>query len=80
MRQISIFRLIVNMAYSFQDKENLYLVMDMMSGGDLRFHLSRKKRFSETETSILHHLLIFRIFGCMHYWEFRIRSQQLYTS
>ncbi len=40
------------MAYSFQDRENLYLVMDLMSGGDLRYHLSRRKRFSEAETSI----------------------------
>ena len=26
---------IVNMHYAFQDKDNLYLVMDMLSGGDL---------------------------------------------
>jgi len=32
---------IVNMQYAFQDKENLYLVMDMMTGGDLRYHLAR---------------------------------------
>ena len=32
---------IVNMHYAFQDKDNLYLVMDMLSGGDLRYHVSR---------------------------------------
>jgi serum/glucocorticoid-regulated kinase 2 len=38
------------MAHSFQDKDNLYLVMDLMEGGDLRYHISRKRRFSEAET------------------------------
>ena len=41
---------IVNMHYAFQDKENLYLVMDMLSGGDLRYHVSRYRRFSEEQT------------------------------
>lgn len=42
---------IVNMHYAFQDRENLYLVMDLMNGGDLRYHLGRQKRFSEEQTS-----------------------------
>lgn len=41
---------IVNMLYAFQDRENLYLFMDFLSGGDLRFHLSRQKRFTEDQT------------------------------
>ena len=41
---------IVNMYYAFQDSENLYLVMDLMTGGDLRFHISRHKKFSEEQT------------------------------
>ena len=41
---------IVNMHYAFQDKENLYLVMDYLSGGDLRFHLTRHNKFSEEQT------------------------------
>ena len=41
---------IVNMHYAFQDIENLYLVMDLMTGGDLRFHISRHKKFSEEQT------------------------------
>ena len=41
---------IVNMHYAFQDKENLYLVMDLLNGGDLRFHISRYRKFSEEQT------------------------------
>ncbi|MCJ1291263.1 hypothetical protein MMC34_002806 [Xylographa carneopallida] len=31
-----------NLRYSFQDIEYLYIVLDLMNGGDLRFHISRK--------------------------------------
>ncbi|CAD8206514.1 unnamed protein product [Paramecium octaurelia] len=41
---------IIKMEAAFQDRENLYLVMDLLSGGDLRFHLEKNKKFSETET------------------------------
>ena len=41
---------IVNMHYAFQDKEYLYLVMDLLSGGDLRYHISIHKKFSEEQT------------------------------
>ena len=41
---------IVNMHYAFQDKDNLYLVMDLLNGGDLRFHISRYRKFSEEQT------------------------------
>ena len=41
---------IVNMYFTFQDFSNLYLVMDLLTGGDLRYHLAKKKRFSERET------------------------------
>ena len=41
---------IANMHYAFQDRENLYLVLDLLQGGDLRYHISRKKRFSEAES------------------------------
>ncbi|KAI8067991.1 kinase-like domain-containing protein [Gongronella butleri] len=33
--------LIVNLRYAFQDDENLFMVLDLMLGGDLRFHLDR---------------------------------------
>ena len=39
------------MHYAFQDYENLYLVMDLLSGGDLRYHLSRNKNITEEQTS-----------------------------
>jgi serine/threonine protein kinase len=42
---------IVNMYYAFQDRDNLYLVMDMLSGGDLRYHICKHRRFSEEQTS-----------------------------
>lgn len=42
---------IVNMHYSFQDAENLYLVLDLLEGGDLRYHISRHRRFSEEQSS-----------------------------
>ena len=41
---------IVNMHYAFQDKEYLYLVMDLLPGGDLRYHISIHKKFSEEQT------------------------------
>ena len=39
------------MQYAFQDFENLYIVLDLLTGGDLRYHVSRKKKFSEEQTS-----------------------------
>ena len=41
---------IVNMYFAFQDFYNLYLVMDLLTGGDLRYHISYKKTFTEQET------------------------------
>ena len=41
---------IVNMYFAFQDFYNLYLVMDLLTGGDLRYHIAYKKTFSESET------------------------------
>ena len=41
---------IVNMHFAFQDFANLYLVMDLLSGGDLRYHIARRKKFTERET------------------------------
>lgn len=40
---------IVNMHFAFQDRENLYLGMDLLTGGDLRYHISLAKRFSEEQ-------------------------------
>jgi serine/threonine protein kinase len=35
---------------AFQDFENLYLVMDLLTGGDLRYHTCKYRRFSEIKT------------------------------
>ena len=44
---------IVNMYFAFQDFYNLYLVMDLLNGGDLRFHIAHKKKFSEDQTKFI---------------------------
>ena len=44
---------IVNMIYSFQDHEYLYLVMDLLPGGNLRYHLGIKNRFNEKQIKFL---------------------------
>jgi serine/threonine protein kinase len=41
---------IINMQYAFQDFENLYIVLDLLNGGDLRYHVSRQRKFSEEQT------------------------------
>ena len=41
---------IVNLIYSFQDSENLYLVMDYLKGGDLRYHICKNHNISEDQT------------------------------
>ena len=42
---------LVNMLCSFQDKDNLYLVLQLFTGGDLRYHLTYYN-YSFTETQI----------------------------
>lgn len=41
---------IINMVAAFQDRENLYLLMDYIDGGDLRYHIGRRRKFNERET------------------------------
>ncbi|TFK40032.1 kinase-like domain-containing protein [Crucibulum laeve] len=38
---------IVNLRYAFQDDENCFFVIDLMLGGDLRFHLERRTHIKE---------------------------------
>jgi len=38
---------IVNLRYAFQDDENMFMVIDLMMGGDLRYHLDRLGGFNE---------------------------------
>ena len=39
------------MNFAFQDREKLYLVMDLMKGGDLRFNMIKNRRFTENQCS-----------------------------
>ena len=41
------------MHYAFQDTDTLYIVMDLLTGGDLRYHLinMKNKRFTQEQTS-----------------------------
>ncbi|KAI0924059.1 hypothetical protein AcV5_009419 [Taiwanofungus camphoratus] len=39
---------VVNLRYAFQDDENCFFVLDLMLGGDLRFHLERLGSLSES--------------------------------
>ena len=41
---------LVNMICAFQDYENLYLVMDLFKGGDLRYHIFINKKFTESQS------------------------------
>jgi serine/threonine protein kinase len=50
------------MQFAFQDYDNLYLIMDLLNGGDLRYHISRYKRFSEEQTSNFILTKVFSIF------------------
>ena len=51
------------MQHAFQDYDNLYLVMDLLTGGDLRYHISRHKRFSEEQTSNIYLIIIYKFFS-----------------
>ena len=44
---------LVNMRFAFQTKDTLYLVTDLMKGGDLRYHIGTKRRFSEEEVKFI---------------------------
>lgn len=39
------------MHYAFQDKEYIYLIMDHLGGGDLRYHIIKNYKFNESKTS-----------------------------
>jgi beta-adrenergic-receptor kinase len=40
---------VVNLKYAFQSKSDVFLILDLMTGGDLSFHLSQKGRFSTAQ-------------------------------
>ena len=56
---------IVNVHYAFQDNMNLYLTMDLLLGGDLRFHHARKRRFNMDVTRFFIACLVHAL-GAVH--------------
>jgi len=40
-------KFVTGLAYSFKDASNLYMVLDLKEGGDLKFHLNKEVLFSE---------------------------------
>jgi len=57
------------MSYAYEDRDNLYLVIDLMTGGDLRYHLGKHRRFNEEQTSksvLAAKALFGRVLRCLH--------------
>ncbi|XP_055543177.1 serine/threonine-protein kinase 32A [Wyeomyia smithii] len=44
---------LVNLWFSFQDEEDLFMVCDLLAGGDLRYHLNHQVEFSEASVALL---------------------------
>ena len=47
------YNLLCNMYYAFQDEDTLYIILDYLSGGDLRYHICRRNYFTEIETKFI---------------------------
>ncbi|CAB0031598.1 unnamed protein product, partial [Trichogramma brassicae] len=43
---------LVNLWFSFQDEEDLFMVSDLLLGGDLRYHLQQDVQFSEESVTL----------------------------
>ncbi|XP_041921991.1 serine/threonine-protein kinase 32C-like isoform X4 [Alosa sapidissima] len=43
---------LVNLWYSFQDEEDMFMVVDLLLGGDLRYHLQQNVQFSEDAVKV----------------------------
>ena len=43
---------LVNLWYAFQDEEDMFMVLDLMLGGDIRFHLNEGKHFTEQQITL----------------------------
>ena len=44
---------IINMHYAFEDRDRLYIITDLINGGDIRYHIKRKKLFNEIELKFI---------------------------
>ena len=58
---------IINMHYSFQDSDNLYLIMDLLTGGDLRYHICKKRYFTEDQTKFFISCILLGLEYCHYY-------------
>jgi len=71
---------VCNLAYAFQDKTHLFLIMDLMAGGDLKFHLTKQKGprpgFSEDRTKF-HSAEILLALDAMHKKDIIFRDLKL---
>ena len=47
------YNLLCNMYYAFQDDDTLYIIMDYLSGGDLRYMICQNHSFTEDETKFI---------------------------
>jgi len=57
---------IINMHYAFQTKEHLYIVMDYLSGGDLRYNICKYRKFTEEQAKFIISCLILSL-EYLHY-------------
>ena len=57
---------IVNMHFSFQDNDNLYLVMDLLTGGDLRYHICKNRKFTEEQSKFFIACILLGLEYCHH--------------
>jgi serine/threonine kinase 32/serum/glucocorticoid-regulated kinase 2 len=53
---------ICNIIYAFQDSDNVYLILELSNGGDLRYHLYRHIKFNEQQTSMLIYIYLHIIY------------------
>ena len=58
---------LINMHYSFQDSDNLYLLMDLLTGGDLRYHICKKRYFTEDQTKFFLSCILLGLEYCHYY-------------
>lgn len=43
---------IVNLWFTFQDEEDMFMVVDLLLGGDLRYHIQQDVKFDENRVKL----------------------------
>lgn len=67
---------IMNLKFAFQTRQKLFLVMNFYQGGELLFHLSKVKRFSEDQARFIAAELLIAL-GHLHSLNFMYRDLKL---